>query len=305
MKLLAKFLLPAGLLFFLLSNAVADISSVRELFADFQLTPFLIAFSLLLIDYPQGAEGWHILLGRMGIKMKFKDSLRIWILSTTARYIPGSIWQYVGRIELGRKAGIARKDIITSMLAEVFFVLVAGVTMASLSLLFVDLKDLGVGIWIFFLPFVFFILHPAISKRIIRLLAKLTNRVDMDLDNELGLGDSLYVLPFYVVNFLINGTALYFLVLALGIELQVSQIAAFTGFYAASWVLGYIAVFAPAGVGVTEITLAGLLSLSMPFSVASAVALSYRFFLTIAEVTVFLLVLNFDGKHTKPVGEAQ
>lgn len=292
MRKFLKAAIPSILLAFLFWNIAKDWQTVIQYWSNFAIVPFLVSFVFLLADYPEGALGWHIILRKMGINISFLRSLRIWILSTASRYVPGSIWQFIGRVELAQREGITRSKTIASLLLEVFLVLVAGVFMSLLALPFVKLHQLGIGIWIFLLPFPLLLLHPKIANRIIGLLARVSKRDIRKIDVSLSFSDTISAFPWFAVNFLINGIALFFLVTALVGTIEPFWLIAYTGFYALSWVLGYVALFAPAGVGVTEVSLAYLLSFSMPFSLASTIALSYRFFLTIAEILVFLFVLK-------------
>lgn len=284
--------IPSVLLAFLFWNIVKDWRTVTQYWSNFAIAPVLISFVFLVTDYPEGALGWHIVLRKMGINISFRKSLRIWILSTASRYVPGSIWQFIGRVELAQREGIARSKTIASLLLEIFLVLVAGVFMSLLALPFIKLNQLGIGLWIFLLPFPLLLLHPNIANRIIDLLARISKKDIRRVDVSFSSSDTISAFPWFAVNFLINGTALFFLVTALVGTIEPSWLIAYTGFYALSWVLGYVALFAPAGVGVTEVSLAYLLSFSMPFSLASTIALSYRFFLTIAELLVFLFVIK-------------
>ena len=72
-----------------------------------------------------------------------------------------------------------------------------------------------------------------------------------------------------------------------------------TGFYAFSWAIGFLSLFSPGGVGITEITLSYLLSFFMPLSLASSVAILYRFFLTISELLLFTVALKLTNQARK------
>lgn len=291
-KRIAKILIPTLLIGFLIWNIGKDWRTVAGYWDNFRILPFLLSFAILLIDYPEGALGWHMVLRKMGINVDFWRSHRVWIIATTSRYIPGSIWQYIGRVELAQKEGIPRNKTLISLLIEAFMVLVAGVFMATLALPFLELKQLGNSIWVFFLPLPLLLLHPNIANKLMGFIAKVSKRSIKKIDVNLDFKKTVSLFPWFAVNFLINGAALYFLVMSLTGSIAVSQLIAFTGFYSLAWVIGYVALFAPAGVGVTEVSLAYLLSFSMPLSLASVIALSYRVFLTTAELAVFLFVLK-------------
>lgn len=287
-----KVAIPGLLIGLLMWNIGKDWQTILYYWADFRILPFAIGFSFLLMDYPEGALAWHVILRKMGVQIHVWKSLRVWIVSTTTRYLPGSIWQYISRVELARGMGITRSETLISMMAEAFFALTAGLFLAGLVIPFISFERLNVNFWFLLLPALLLFLHPAIANQMIMFIGKFSKRKIKKMGVSLSLKDTVLIFPWFIVNFLINGLALFFLVLSLTGNLAPTQLLAFTGFYALSWVLGYIAFFAPAGVGITEVSLAYLLSFSMPLSLASAIALSYRFFLTIAELLVFLFVLR-------------
>ncbi len=79
-------------------------------------------------------------------------------------------------------------------------------------------------------------------------------------------------------------------------DMSFNSILTFSGFYAFSWVVGFLSFFAPGGLGVTEITLAYLLSFMMPLSLASSITILYRFLLTVAEFLIFSISLRLGGR---------
>lgn len=233
----------------------------------------------------------------MGARVPFRASLSVWILSTASRYVPGVIWQYVGRVELSqRRIGVRRNISVVSLLFEIFLATTAAVIASFLSLPMFFENNLLTEIWVLLLPIPLVVLHPKISTRAISIIASVMKKsVEWDLQ-KLGILETLKILPLYIANFLLNGIALYFLILSFSGQLGVFDIFQLTGVYAISWLIGFISVFAPAGLGVADVTLAYLLSFMMPLPVASFIALSYRFFLTLSELVVFSLVLRWGGK---------
>lgn len=295
-----KFLIPSILLVFLVANIAAKWETVLVNFSNFNFPPLLVSFLFLMLVYPEGAFCWYLVLRKMGFKIDIKKTLWTWIVANTSRYIPGMIWQYVGRVKLAQRVlGISPGKIFQSILLEIFLILTAGVFTAAFAIPLIKEQIAG-GFWIFLLPIPILILHPSISEKLIGVLAKFAKRKFASNYKSVGFRDTLLTFPWYVSNFLINGTALFFLVSAFYQTFDFVYILVFSGIYAFSWVFGYISVFAPAGLGVAEVSLAYLLSFKIPFALASTIALSYRFFLTVAELLVFLIFLRLrrskDGK---------
>ena len=109
-KKIIRVFVPVILILFLLQTIALNWQEALVYFKNFHTIPFIISFIVLLFIYPESALAWYMLTKKIGVKISFKGALYLWIISNTSRYIPGTIWQYIGRIELGQQIGIARKE---------------------------------------------------------------------------------------------------------------------------------------------------------------------------------------------------
>lgn len=293
MKIL-KIVFPLVLISFLVLNIVGNWGQIVLNWHNFQSIYVFFAFLFLLIVYPEAAFSWYILLAKMGVKCKLRNVLYVWIVANTSRYIPGTVWQFIGRIGLAERiARVSKKDSGISLLWEIFFGLAGASLISLLSFPVWNLVKVEY-IWIIVLaPLILLGFHPSVLTRIIRLIAYALKRDLGTFSFSLGFLDSLLMTFLSMSNFILNGIAIFLLLKAINISMRLEMIAVLSAFYALSWIIGYISVFAPGGIGVTEISLAYLLSGFMPFSSASLVALFYRFLLTMAEILVFLFVYRF------------
>lgn len=289
-----KFIIPLVLIGFLAQEIISDWTQIAQYWQNFDFRYLFLMFLVTLTIYPEGAFSWHILLGKIGLKRSLEQVFRIWIISNTSRYIPGMIWQYIGRVELGqREANIDRKSGVASVLLEAFFTLVGAILISLLALPYLKITQLGSFWWIFFILPVLFLIHPTVSFKIITILARFKGYNFKNLNFHLGLSDSIIVAGWYGFNFILNGFALALLSSSFGaVSFDIGKVFVFAAFYSLAWLIGYLSIFAPGGIGVTEVSLAYFLSFFMQFSLASVIALSYRFFLTVAELFMFLLALR-------------
>lgn len=295
---LLKVLIPVVIFSFLSWQVLGDWPQVSRYFQAVNFGYLLLSLPVFLLIYPEGALCWWAILRKMGVNITLGSAARIWIIANTSRYVPGKIWQYVGRVELAkREAGIARGETIFSLLLEIFLVITAAGLVSLFALPFVGFENVDKGLVIFLLPLSLILLHPKLANFIILLIAKFSkNRINISYP--LNFSQALSIFPLYILNFLLNGLALYFLIISVygTTDINPYHILAFSGFYAFSWAVGFLSFFAPGGLGVTEITLSYLLSSLMPLSLASSITLLYRFFLTVSEIVVFALSLRLRSK---------
>jgi len=264
---------------------------------NFEIIPMILSAGVLLLIYPESAFAWFILIRKIGVGVSIKNALYVWVVSNSSRYLPGSIWQYVGRVELGMQAGIPRQKSILAVLYETLLIIIAGLFVSLFTISYwstVGIKSYMVVLGVLF-PLVF--LHPTVINKALLLLAKFSKKQQPAV-TPLKVNDYVTVLPFFLINFFLNGIALTFLVYSFTGDPDFGKLFLFSGMYALSWLVGYFSIFAPGGIGVTEVALALLLSLYLPLPLASAVAVSYRFLLVIAEIIVFVLTLKLGRSET-------
>ncbi len=291
MKIL-KFTLPLVLLGLLIFKIISDWQTVLPLLTNLNYFFLLTSFLVMLLIYPEGALGWYMILRKAKINISLKKAIKIWIVSNTSRYIPGSIWQYISRVEMAKlKANLDRDKTLSSLLLEIFLVLTAGVLMSAFSFSSVRLEEFRIPYWIYLLPFPLLLLHPFFANKILNFLIKFLKKGKVKYQLSLSLKDTLLVFPYFLLNFILNGIALFFLIAAITGNFNLS-LSSSIGFYSLSWVIGYVTLLSPGGIGVTEVSLTFLLGLQMPIPVASLVAIVYRFLLTVAELIVFSLCLK-------------
>lgn len=261
---------------------------------NFQTSPLIVSFVILILIYPESALAWFVLAKRMNIKVSLKNALYLWIVSNTARFIPGAIWQYVGRVELGQQMGISRKEGILIVFYETLLIVISG----SLFSLFAIKYWAQVGIKLYMIILIIIILliiiHPAILNKIFTIIIKLTKKEKPTI-SLLKIKDLLLILPLFLINFILNGLALTFLIYAFTGNFEIEKLFLISGMYALSWLIGYLSVFAPGGIGVTEVSLALFLSLQFSLPLASAIAVVYRFLLVVAELIIFIFILKFKN----------
>lgn len=271
----------------------------KEIFTNFNwrfdITSFVIMVVLLLLNYLSNIVAWHIILKSLHQKISFFEDFRIWALSSLTRFIPGKIWQYPGRIIMLSEAGVSTIVSGTAILAEILFNLTFGALVVLGSQIDTNYRLFYL---VFILPFIFLLLtNRFFLKRLIVLVKWLSGKNLKTLEQ---INFSYKYIPLiiisFVVRFVVPGGVLYFLIDALT-PVNINLLPVFIGLFSLSWLIGYVSIFAPAGLGVAEITLAGLLSSYMPLSVASSVAVGFRIVNLLAEAILVVFIFFYNSRH--------
>ena len=244
----------------------------------------VLLLGFLSIVYLVNATSWHFLMRAIRVDLSYLKNLKIWLFSNTARLIPGAFWQYGSRLVLTSNEGVDKKKVTSALFIELFFNLSLGALVSGFGIIWWNLH-LPINLKLAAILFSVFILLTL-------LIAKIT-KVHLH-----------YIwIPIlfisYLLQFVVDGSVLFFLS-SIAVDLSFNLYPVFISIFAISWLLGYLSFFTPAGLGVQEVSIATLLSLYMPFPVASIVAISFRLVLLISEGLTLLVVAYLD-KNSKLV----
>jgi glycosyltransferase 2 family protein len=231
------------------------------------------------------ALGWIIVLRRLGVRLSLVKGLRINLLSQLGKYTPGKVWVVAGKVFLCSREGISKKVVFASSMYENILTIVAGMFLTVLFILHRQSADLkvyllpGVACIIGGLVFV----YPPIFSRLLNKVLSLLKKEPMQAT--LSYKSVLVSLSFYIGVWIYNGVAFYFFLNSLR-SFPVNAIFDIVGILVAATLLGFLVIFAPAGLGVREGTMAMLLSMFVPMEIAIMLAVGNRVFVTVGELAM-------------------
>src|SRR5579884_1273088 len=112
-------------LFFIVKLAFALFPQLQS--SILSISPQAIIFSALfyLGYFYLRALSWHLILGSLKQPALIKDSLETWFVGELARFIPGNIWSFAGRVYLGHKKKLPKTAVVISLTVEVLVMLSA------------------------------------------------------------------------------------------------------------------------------------------------------------------------------------
>lgn len=236
-----------------------------------------------------GVYVWHRIARCFdGQPARYGVMLRVWAISTAARYIPGSIWQFVAAAQTAHAAGMSRLLMATSLAVHLGLVLAAAAIVAAVGL---PADSLGGGVapavrWAA-LPLALVAVHPAVLNLGLRLLARVSRRDALVWRGSWSMGMGLLALE--VVSWLLYGVA--FLMFLRGLtDVPIKRYAEVTGVNALSFAAGLFSP-SPGGLGVRETAMTALLRPLFPIGVAGAVSAFARLWSIAAELGVALLAV--------------
>ncbi len=240
----------------------------------------LAATALLLVLYvlliPTTALAWTWLLRAMRQPARYSRMLPILATTQFGKYLPGNFAQHIGRIALASRSGIQMPATLFSVAYEMLLMLVACAHLSALTLLWTPPAALsGWKITEYRVPLLVVVtagaiaalmLAPRIATWLARHRADRGREASQELANlHLNARTVIGCYIVYALNFCLVGAGLWLVTQALMADAASGPSMVFlTGAFASSWILGFIAPGAPAGLGIREAILSAWLSGSLP-----------------------------------------
>ena len=236
---------------------------------------FYTAFYLVM------GAGWVLSLKALGRKVNFAAALRIWIVSTPARYLPGKVWHIAGRAYMGAEIGISKQDLLVSSFLEHALAVVGGL------IVFLVFAPIGGAVldrsnlyFLVLIPVGLALTHPLVLRKLLGLASRVLHKGPVEID--LAFSRVLGLLVWFAFSHILSGISL-FLVLAAITPTPLSLLPAIVGISAFAWVLGLVTLITPGGIGVRETTIVLLGSALAAVPAISAAAFVTRFISVISE----------------------
>ncbi len=269
---LARFLKPAGLVFTIAALAFAAVLVVRhggdlaarwaELrAAGWGLRPgwLIAALALAVANLFLLGGAWVDLLRALGGSIGFLEGMRAWTWTNLGRYLPGRIWQISAlTLYLREKRGLGGIGLASSLALQVLLLAVGGaVVFAVLGVPLAAGDPLLVGAAVAATGGGLIVaLNPSMVARGTAWLSRAMGEAPQAVRPR---RRALWRIAAVVaVSWGVNGLSLWMLWRGAGAAAG-PGVAFWTGAYAAAYLTGYVAIFAPAGLVVREGALAGLL----------------------------------------------
>lgn len=284
-----KYLLYISLIFLVVALIRADYFVIPQInnYGILILSVVMVSLAFLFV-----ALRWLNLLKQSDFKVSLGASLASSGLPVFAKYIPGKLFIVLGKAGyLNSKYGYPNDKLITLSFNDQFLSLWTGIILGSIGLIHLSKFDIWSALIIAALVVLTFLIfsskpHAFAEKMILKFFKKKVNIPSVSFIN------TLAVLPWYFVYWLLLSTGFYFLIIALSID----SLPYASGFlFPLATILGIISIIAPGGIGVREGILVFCLKLyGMETELAITISVASRLWFFCGEAFIFLTGLLCD-----------
>lgn len=247
------------------------------------------SLAALVVYYATVVENWRAVMAALGTPLERPRAFRILFVSNLAKFLPGGVWNLVGRVAMCKADGIPVATATLSLLIEVTAQVAAMAVVTLIGLSSAVDHLIPFSRW-YLLPAPLLVIagtHPTLINGMLGVLERLTKRdlprMDISyLTMLLVLGRFLFTWCLLSASFAMLGRAL-----AGPAAGTLDAALLHAGAISLSWLAGLFAFVVPGGLGVREVLLTSLLGVAYPAVIAAAVALAFRLILVVVELAGF------------------
>ncbi len=288
---LAQIALIAATLYFLATYLVRSWHSISEYEWSLHLGWLALSVVAFLLFYLAQAVAWWLVLRGCGVGGRFWPTTSVWGKSVLARYVPGTVFMFVGRAWMSHAQGLPVDRVSAAMVYEQALGVCSALLAVALLFPFWEYRPGLTALSLIAIPVLIALMHPRLFGPLAGRALRLLKRPPLDIT--LGFGPVLALLCYFTLGWLIAGAGAWLLAHAttgLGIEALPLVIVA----YAFAYVAGMAAFFFPSGIGVREAILTASLAAWLPGGVALAWALLLRVLVTVVELAFVGIVVAIE-----------
>jgi len=232
---------------------------------------------------------WKMIMKGLGVPLTYPQVLRGYLMSFLPRYIPGTVWGYLGRSEwLYRSHSVQYRVSNLGSFLEILVAFISGIIIVAIWQLpkVADYKSVLIIFSIILLPLVIWWLMIRIGSRTkrFRWLEKMLPAGSLD---KFSLSDWLLTIGIFLAQWMIYGLSLWFIAGAFSIENidLLKKWVELSASFSLAWMCGFLVFIAPAGVGFRETVLIALLNFQFgSLTIATIAAIIARIFLSVSEL---------------------
>jgi uncharacterized protein (TIRG00374 family) len=262
------FSILAGLIVFIALSIYADIREVTQAFAGFRWGYIPLILALTLLNYLLRFYKWDYYLRNIGIKLKVKDSLAIFLSGLTMSVTPAKLGEVFKSYLLKRLNGTEISRSVPVVFAERITDVLGLLLLAAISFsVFQYGKEVLIGVLAFLLALIIVIQSPRICNKLldvsrsVPLINRLSDSLRMTYETAYTLfrfKNLMVAIVISVISWGFECFAMYFVLQAFGIS---ASVLLSTFVFSFSSLVGAVSMI-PGGLVVAEGSLAGLLILA-------------------------------------------
>jgi uncharacterized membrane protein YbhN (UPF0104 family) len=290
-KNIASFTIIAVIFFFLGLYIYVNWAQIRDYEWNVNYQMLLLSLALLCVPFFMMAIGWYLILWCLHSSVNAIECVKIYTLSQLARYIPGKIFMFVGRVMMAERLGVKKSISALSVFFEAI-ISTAGAFFATLILYLFTSKVQIAWLnpyWIGFLIAAgLMAMNPKLLNTVLHKIYQLRYKNDFGFPSiEFRYYKIILLCLYYIIIWVLMAASFYLLIISFSESLTgVKAFFDITCVFLISWIIGFLSILTPGGLGVREGVMTIGLGKFLPLQFVSIMVIVSRIWLTIGELLV-------------------
>jgi len=245
---------------------------------------------------------WRAMMSASGFRVRLAAASSIFFVGQLGKYIPGGVWSIAAQAELGRAHGLQRTGSAVAALASMLVSMVTAAVVGIVAVLLASSTGFATFWWLIPLIVVGLVcLTPPVLGRLISVAFRILRRPAQD--TTLTWTGTVMSLVWSLVMWLAYGVQATLVLRVFGAD-SPTLFPVAVGAYAVAWLVGFVVVIAPAGIGPREGILVLLLGSVAGGSAPLALAVISRVFMTIGDVVLAGVGALLAARHRRKTAAA-
>ncbi|NQX24409.1 YbhN family protein [Curtobacterium sp. VKM Ac-2852] len=245
---------------------------------------------------------WRAMMSASGFRVRLAAASSIFFVGQLGKYIPGGVWSIAAQAELGRAHGLQRTGSAVAALASMLVSMVTAAVVGIVAVLLASSTGFATFWWLIPLIVVGLVcLTPPVLGRLIAVAFRILRRPAQD--TTLTWTGTVMSLVWSLVMWLAYGVQATLVLRVFGAD-SPTLLPVAVGAYAVAWLVGFVVVIAPAGIGPREGILVLLLGSVAGGSAPFALAVISRVFMTIGDVVLAGVGALLAARHRRKTAAA-
>ncbi|MEB3359369.1 MAG: lysylphosphatidylglycerol synthase domain-containing protein [Synechococcales bacterium] len=288
-----RWVILGGTLFFLVGALRRHWQEVTAIRIDATGWGYLaIALLVTLLAHVWSGWVWSWILRDLGQAASGAWSTRTYLRTNIAKYLPGNVWHFYGRVMAAKGVGIPVTEATVSVVLEALLMAIAALLVAFLSA-----RQLNWGLQILGLAVGLAIVHPRLLNPLLWKLSQAKSKLKGSKDGSRNDVGAIALSPTdaarlhrYPLRPLVGELGFlglrglgFLLVMGAIAPVPLAHVPMIFSAFSLAWMLGLVVPGAPGGIGVFEATALALLGDAVPAGVLISTVTFYRLISTLAE----------------------
>lgn len=269
---------------------------VRD-FASLDVATVTVGIVFTIVALVANMLSWRAMMAASGYRVRLAAASSIFFVGQLGKYIPGGVWSIAAQAELGRAHGLQRTGSAVAALASMLVSMVTAAIVGIVAVLLASSTGFATFWWLIPVIVVGLVcLTPPVLGRLIAIAFRVLRRPAQD--TTLTWSGTVMSLVWSLVMWVAYGVQATVVLQAFGAD-SPALFPVTVGAYAVAWLVGFVVVIAPAGIGPREGILILLLGSVAGGSAPLALAVISRVFMTIGDVVLAGVGAVLAARHRR------